>query len=97
MVPFSVRIDDYETDATRYSERARSGGAVVAVDATDQDRDRAVDILNRHGAADIDEGNSTSTKATQGRGQQTIPVVREELQVERVQSRAAESASTPKR
>lgn len=82
--------DEYDTDATRYSERARSGGSVVAVDATDEDRDRAVEVLNEHGASDIDEGenntNSTAgirdTNSTlQDRGKRTIPVVQEELNV----------------
>ncbi len=69
--------NDYDTDATRYSERTRSGGSVVAVDTTDRNRDQAVRILNSHGASDIDD-DATSKNPGQER---KIPVAREELQV----------------
>ncbi len=81
---------DYEEDANRYSERARTGGAVVAVDATDDERERAIEILNERGASNIDQGAENSVAgirdsdaaAIENRGTpRTIPVVKEELQV----------------
>lgn len=84
--------NDYDTEASRYSEGTRRGGYVVAVDATDQTSDRAVDILNQYGAVDVDENAAGSTDRSQdmrGTGasgtvqgeQKSIPVVREDLQV----------------
>jgi uncharacterized protein (TIGR02271 family) len=81
--------DEYETDASRYSERARSGGSVVAVDATDQTRDQAVQIMNQHGATDIDENGTApaaemrapSATATNREKERTIPVVREDIEI----------------
>jgi len=79
---------DYHTD--RYSDAVQRGRCVVAVDADDNTRDRAVDIMNSNGAIDIDEEGRTDTRNRSqnysgnidNRSQEgSIPVVREELQV----------------
>ncbi len=42
----------YEDDARQYT--TRTGGSIVGVDTTDETRRQAIDILNSHGATDID-------------------------------------------
>ncbi|MGA7409338.1 MAG: YsnF/AvaK domain-containing protein, partial [Bryobacteraceae bacterium] len=50
--------DEYDSAAERYSERAKAGGAVVAVETTDETRDRAIEVLSSHDAVDIEDGNA---------------------------------------
>lgn len=50
--------DEYDAAAQKYSDRARSGGAVVAVEATDKTRDKALQILGDHDAVDIEDGDN---------------------------------------
>lgn len=47
--------DEAQTDSSHYSQAVQRGGYVVAVDTDENDRDRAIDILERHGVVDIDE------------------------------------------
>ncbi len=61
--------DEYDTAAQRYSDRAMTGGAVVAVEATDETRDRAVGILSSHSAVDIEDGDTN--RPTRETGQVT--------------------------
>jgi len=85
--------DDTEQN-TRYAEAIRRGRCVVAVDtADDTANDRAVDIMNDHNAIDVDDDaarhgyrtmdtGSTSERLREDRKtEESIPVVREELQV----------------
>ncbi len=90
--------DDARDDLTYYSEAVRRGGAVVTVDAaTEEDADRAADILHACGAVDMDEranewrdtgwaGSVAGTGSRESRDfgrtdEKVIPVVNEELEV----------------
>lgn len=84
--------NDYDDDSRYYSDAVRRGGCVVAVEATDEERDTAIDILNRHGAASVEEESSRegrtgrsdypSDRRTKTAGSsESIPVVKEELHV----------------
>jgi uncharacterized protein (TIGR02271 family) len=83
--------DDY---SGHYDSAVQRGSVVVTVDTTNEDL--AADILDRNGAVDIDESASTSSMGQTGTtgmtgsvgrmdatttADQSIPVVREELQV----------------
>ncbi|HET7670660.1 MAG TPA: YsnF/AvaK domain-containing protein [Burkholderiales bacterium] len=75
-----------EEDAHVYAEGVRRGGTLVTASAeTDAQADRAVAILKRHGAVDIEERAATWRKEGWS-GQlsdkgETIPVVKEEIAV----------------
>lgn len=90
--------DGGRDDVNYYSEAVRRGGAVVTVNAaTEEDADRAADILHECGAIDIDErasqwrqtgwaGSGTGEQSRESRDfgrsdEKVIPVVNEELQV----------------
>jgi uncharacterized protein (TIGR02271 family) len=72
-----------------YDEGIRDGGTLVTLRVEDDKVDRAMDIIARHNAVDIDERLSktqttTSTdvnRATSDRAEAAIPVIEEELQV----------------
>lgn len=72
-----------------YEEGIRRGGTLVSVRADDEQIERVVDIMSRHGAVDIDERaeewrSSGWTRAAAAAGTDqgaTMPVVEEELQV----------------
>lgn len=77
-----------EEEAHYYAEGVRRGGILVTVAAdSDAEADRAVHIMKRHGAADIDErATEWKRQGWQGRfeatdQEQTIPVTQEELVV----------------
>jgi uncharacterized protein (TIGR02271 family) len=84
-----------EDDRTVYSEVVQRGGAVVCVTTSEDDQDRAAEILNQSGAVDIDHHVSSwrqrgetysDERRTAGHfedatGERTIPVVQEELRV----------------
>jgi uncharacterized protein (TIGR02271 family) len=73
-----------EPEARSYTERVRRGGTLVTVQAADDRADLAAEILERHGAVDIDR---RTTEWRQGgrtdlrEGEVKVPVVEEELQV----------------
>ncbi len=81
--------DDYDDDSQRYTEALRRGGCVVAVQADDQDRDEAAEVLNNHGATDVDQNKTESAQSSASyratgddrQTKQSIPVVRENLEV----------------
>jgi len=57
-------------DATAYHRGVESGGKLISVDAADALHDRAVAILERHGAIDIDErGQRDEPAAAPGAGE----------------------------
>jgi uncharacterized protein (TIGR02271 family) len=64
----SVFGDDANADehTNRYDQAARSGGYVVAVRTDDRMVDRAADILNEHGAVDVDQNVATQGYETTG-------------------------------
>ena len=85
-----------ETDRPHYEDALRSGNIVVSVDATDENLDRATNILNRHsplniqgqggaqasGAGRADTVRTGYAAAERGTNESpAIPVVQEELQV----------------
>jgi uncharacterized protein (TIGR02271 family) len=47
--------DDTDRERSRYTDAVGRGHCVVAVDAEDAERDRAVDIMESNGAVDVDE------------------------------------------
>lgn len=49
-----AKIGVPEEEAHRYSEGVRRGGTLVTLTADDASAERAVDIMNRHGAVDIE-------------------------------------------
>ena len=67
-----------------YTQGVSSGGALVAVNVSEGEVDRASALLRQHGATDIENeggyGASTGT-ATNVTGEQVIPIVEEELVV----------------
>ncbi|HJU04328.1 MAG TPA: YsnF/AvaK domain-containing protein [Nitrospiraceae bacterium] len=77
-----------EDESRDYLEGMRRGGTIVSVRADDTRVDRVLDIMEEHGAVDIEErsaqwrqtAGSTVSRAPE-QGQVTIPVVEEELQV----------------
>ncbi|MGI8746236.1 MAG: YsnF/AvaK domain-containing protein [Bryobacteraceae bacterium] len=80
--------DEYAEDRGRYAEAIQRGSYVVAVDTEEGTRDQAVDIMNDHGAIDIDQhaakhgyGAIDRTAAASDQATGSIPVVQEELQV----------------
>ncbi|HZU27270.1 MAG TPA: YsnF/AvaK domain-containing protein [Bryobacteraceae bacterium] len=76
--------DESNEDRRHYSDAVRRGQCVVAVDADGAERDRAIDIMENNGALNVDEGRDTSRAGLSSEPRatgQTIPVVREELQV----------------
>lgn len=79
-----------------YAEGVRRGGCLLAVSAEDNEADRAVEIMNRHGAVDIekraehwkkagwsrfDEKAPAYTAEEAARERKVIPVVEEEVRV----------------
>jgi len=61
--------DEHRNDATHYTDAVRSGRSVVTVDArTDDEAERAADILDEHGVVDIQQGAQTQQR---GQTQQT--------------------------
>jgi uncharacterized protein (TIGR02271 family) len=73
-----------EPEARSYAEGVRRGGTLVSVQAADERADLAAEILERHGAVDIDrrtaewrQGGWTDLRE----GELKVPVVEEELQV----------------
>jgi len=87
--------DDSREEYGQYSEAVQRGSSVVCVTTDETTSDRAVDIMERYGAVDIDErakswgqNNLTSAETTTDRAsaetstdRQSIPVVQEELEV----------------
>jgi uncharacterized protein (TIGR02271 family) len=80
--------DDSYGETRVYSEALSHGNAVVCVNADDDRRDRAADLLNESGAIDIDEraaswgfSDRSTGRALDEGGERTIPVVEEELHV----------------
>lgn len=81
--------EESEYHSNRYSDAVQHGRAVVAVDADENLRDRAIDIMNSNGAIDIDEEAGSTTTGSRGQignaaresTEGSIPVIREELQV----------------
>ena len=73
-----------EPEARSYAEGVRRGGTLVSVQAADDRADLAAEILERHGAVDIDRRTAEWRQAgwTDLReGEVKVPVVEEELQV----------------
>jgi uncharacterized protein (TIGR02271 family) len=73
-----------EPEARSYAEGVRRGGTLVTVQAAEDRADLAAEILERHGAVDIDQrtaewrqGGWTDLRE----GEVKVPVVEEELQV----------------
>jgi uncharacterized protein (TIGR02271 family) len=50
-----TRLGVPEDDASYYAEGVRRGGTLISVDASDDTADRAVAIMKRHGAVEIDK------------------------------------------
>jgi uncharacterized protein (TIGR02271 family) len=78
-----------EAEAQYYAEGLRRGGALVLVEAADERADRAVAIMERSPAADLEARTGANTARERGRagtrevetGDVKVPVVEEELQV----------------
>jgi uncharacterized protein (TIGR02271 family) len=78
-----------EAEAQAYAEGLRRGGAVVLVDAADERAERAVAIMERYPAADLEPRTGAGAARERGRsdaragetGDVKVPVVEEELQV----------------
>ena len=78
-----------EAEAHYYSEGLRRGGVVVLVEAADERAERAVAIMERYPAADLEARTGANTARERGRSgtreveteDVKVPVVEEELQV----------------
>ena len=89
----SIFGQDEETESPYYENAMDRGNVFVSVDVSDEDVDRAADILNRHSPIDIHHeagqttaaavGSTTGTGTTGTRTDQSrsIPVVEEELKI----------------
>ena len=78
--------DDNREEYGTYSQAVQHGNSVVCVTTDETNSDRAVDIMERYGAVDIDErakswGQNNLTSSETSRDRQSIPVVQEELEV----------------
>jgi uncharacterized protein (TIGR02271 family) len=73
---FGTDVDEQES--RRFSEAIRRGGTVVSVRASQSDADRAADIMDEYGPVDIDRDIERDASS---KGERSVPVVREELQV----------------
>lgn len=62
-----------DEDRTRYAEAVQRGSYVVAVDADERVRDRAVDIMNDHGVIDLDEHAARHGYGAATPGSRTVP------------------------
>ncbi len=81
--------------AEYYSEGVRRGGTLVTVNAPDSQAEEAVDILNGHGAVDIEErGAAYRTGGYTGYSETAVPYTTEEVTRERDLYRTAPVAST---
>lgn len=92
---FKNLFGDNDDEATRYSRVASNSDCVVTVHAqSDTEARRAADLLDEYGAIDVDERSSrlnTSSDSSdysersnyRGDQDQTIPVIREDLNVEK--------------
>ena len=70
--------------AEYYAEGVRRGGTLVTVNAPDDQAEEAVDILNGHGAVDIEErGTSYRTAGYTGYSESAAPYTTEEVTRER--------------
>ncbi|MGI8989132.1 MAG: DUF2382 domain-containing protein [Bryobacteraceae bacterium] len=83
---FGSDVDERETGY--YEEAVGRGNAVVTVDADQGMTEKAVEIMNRNGAINVERGGDVREEAldreTPARGKaerQSIPVVEEELQI----------------
>jgi len=80
--------------AEYYSEGVRRGGTLVTVNAPDNQAEQAVDILNGHGAVDIEErGASYRTAGYTGYSETAAPYTTEEVTRERDLYRTAPAAA----
>jgi uncharacterized protein (TIGR02271 family) len=73
-----------EAEAHSYAEGVRRGGTLVTVQAADDKADLAAEILERHGAIDIDRRTAEWRQggwSDRSEGEVKVPVVEEELQV----------------
>lgn len=86
-----------EEEAQYYAEGVRRGGVLVTVRADDDKADRAVDIMRRHGAADIDQrGETWRQSGWTGFDTRATPYSLEEQRQERERYRTTHAAtSTP--
>lgn len=79
-----------EEDARYYTEGVRRGGALVTVNASDDKADTAYDIIQRHGAVDIDErGADWKKSGWQGFDANAKPYSAQEIDTYRSQARPA--------
>ena len=80
--------------AEYYAEGVRRGGTLVTVNAPDNQAEEAVDILNGHGAVDIEErGGSYRTGGYTGYNEAALPYTAEEVTRERDLYRAPATAA----
>ena len=77
-----------DDDSNRYNTAVETGRTVLTVDAAGNEAERAVALLNQHGAVDIDSDATDTGSSRAGYGTATatesgssIPVVEEELRV----------------
>ncbi|HLH38738.1 MAG TPA: hypothetical protein VKX39_06290 [Bryobacteraceae bacterium] len=80
-----------EKDTLAYREALRKGKAVVAVDTDEEQVERAADIMERHGAIDIEDSEGEpiepmkthpmrgESRSTMSGGAQSIPAVEEDV------------------
>ena len=84
---FSSLFSDDAATATSYTNAASDADAILTVHVDSDERARiAAEILDRHGAIDVDERGSSSSQTTTRNtanveGTTSIPVIEEELQV----------------
>lgn len=59
---FFHRLFGEDDESKQYTQQVEKGRAVVVVDTSDTDADRAVELLNEHGAVDIEDGENTDDR-----------------------------------
>jgi stress response protein YsnF len=79
-------LADYGFDADEareFTDAAEQGKTLVAARVADEKADRAVSIMERHEALDVDDGASDEDKGRSAKARgRTVPIVEEELSVE---------------
>jgi hypothetical protein len=68
------KIGATKAETTRYVEGLRRGGALVFATGSDEKADAAADIMNRHGAVEVEEGSGPELYLPSGAGDNMTPM-----------------------
>jgi hypothetical protein len=78
------KIGATKAETERYVEGLRRGGALVFATGSDEKADAAADIMNRHGAVEVEEGSGPEPYLPSAAGDNMTPMRDSAVQVGRV-------------